>query len=296
VGEQLLLYVKELEPKPHLKVLESLSRPSGNDEYRISKRDLLRLLKTGIPIDHKLLLSIGRDPEFDIPAFAKLVRKDQKFWKRVFWHIPTLSYRDVRTFSDWLQESKSLLNQNLFNTSFEKLKADASFSHLNNGDIFHRLLIYANTMMESNNIPGVLASHLANWNQVRKLVWEYSFWSGSFVPFFLKGQAGILAMSIWHPKNAASRLPGRLSLLMALRNGWTFQSLFEYRETDLAGAIDVNNPECEKMANEQLASLVNSLRHKGFNHIGIRVNMVKNLEVDYTQLIPPVHHNEKYIG
>ncbi len=304
VEEELLLRVVKLRPRPHLQVLRSMEKSGGHTEKGNADSDLLgTLLDRDIPVTDDMLKYFGTDlGTGDLRKFSELVRRYPEAWRRILRSASFASGKDLLAFGAWLD-----LGAELFSTTFlsrlNALPLPANTLRLQNDvtKMLSTLQRYFQEMPADGAIPTQLVksmqTHWMQWHLLRNAVWEQGTWSGAFLPFLWEEQCGVMAFSYWKPDPEYPEAePARLSLISALANGWILQFLLEYRETDLAGAIDVNSGELAVKAEDLLPKFRHGLQSKGYSQVGLRVRTARNLRVDYAQLLPVEQEPLTYAG
>jgi len=301
--EELLLRVVKLRPRPHLQVLQSMEQSGGTMQQANINSDLLSaFLDRDIPVTYEMLTSAGRDlGPGDLRKFIDLVQRHPEAWRRILWNVSFASGEDLLAFGAWLEQGAALFSASLL-ARLKALQIPAKILQLHN-DIAQSLSTIQKYVQElsadgaSTPVVKGMQTHWGQWHLLRNLIWEQGSWYGSFFPFLWENHWGVMAFSYWQPSQAgAEEEPARLSLIAALADGGILQFLLEYRETDLAGAVEVNSGELAMKAEELLPQFRSGLQNKGFSQVGIRVRTIKNMRVDYTQLLPVKQEPLAYAG
>jgi hypothetical protein len=297
VGDKLVMHVIEAEPKPHLRVISSPSAASSSVQDFPELNSLQNLLERGFPLSLKSIKEGLFAGGFSPKEFAKLIAENPGFWQRVFWNVSPASQSALQRIFSWFQEGQNLFNPtHLQNLTSEYLRQNFQFSALQTDLNVAELQIFNPINDGKGYFGNLLNVHAASVHFMNSLIWEYGIWSGLFFPLSFNEQCGLAALSYWHPERAEENMPSRFSLIVGFNNGWFLHALFDYRNSDIAGNIEVNSRDCEVAANEFLPGLIADFNLKGFEHTGIRVNYVPELDFNYSKLLPPVKQSQTYAG
>lgn len=296
VGDKLLMHVLEAEPKPHLQVISSPSAASSFNDFP-ELNSLRNLLERGFPLSLKSLKDGLFAGGFSPKEFAKFITENPGFWQKVFWNLSPASQSDILRIFNWYQEGQNLFNpSHLQKLNSEYLQQNFQFSALQTNLNLAELQIFNPINDGKGYFGNLLNVHTASVHFMNSLVWEYGIWSGLFFPFSIEDQCGLAALSYWQLEVGEENMPRRFSLMAGFNNGWILHALLDYRESDIAGNIEVNSRECEIAANEFLPGMIADFKKKGFDHTGIRVNCIPELKFDYSKLLPPVKQSQTYAG
>jgi len=304
IDEQLLFRVIKLKPKPHLQVMQSLDRSITSGSIFASDNKLLKtLLKYDLPITQEMIRmlqdNVGKNT---IRKLINLIQENPVAWRRFLWNTSHQTADQLIQFGQWLDSgTKMLSGQFIRELAVQQLPEQILQLKSNLPAMMKAIGQFLRDSGGENllgtNVLQQLEGHWMQWLSLRKASWNGGAWSGSYLPFLWEGEHGVLAFSHWKPRdNTEDVSPSRLSLISAFENGWVLQFLLEYREKDIAGAIDANENRLTLTVQELLSSFRQDLRKCGFSQIGVRVNTVRDLTVNYAQLLPAEHESLAYAG
>lgn len=300
-GEDLLLRVLQTQPRPHLQVMNSLS---SSLEYSGNMAQLVKtLLDLRIPVTYEMLNALTKDGSArTVLHLLQRFQENPRFWRRFLWASSLEKTSQIQSVISWLDSGAEIFSQEFLSGltgEMTDLGLFQSFPDFIRGlkKIPRQLQLLSDKGVLSPQVVEILTLHWGQWHSIQELLRHNARWFGTFFPFWWQNENGIAALSFWRSEvTTQDKEPARLSILMACRNGWVMQFLLDYRVTDLAGAIEVNQPDLARLIQDLLPGFHRRLQEQGYTQIGVRVNVVEDLEVDYAQLFPPDNAPQTYAG
>ncbi len=301
-GEELLLKVNKLHPKPHLQVLQSMKRDTG--EYKENHH----LIIVQWMLEHDLTVSLGiwrmlaEQVDTNINhKIHQLLKKHKSAWRKVFWNANPETIEELLAIANWLETGNEILSP-----SFVKdlTKQECEDSELTSVTSLREILFgdspYSELWEQSFSISKgffeQIKEHISLWNRLQLLSWETGTWSGTAFPFRKGKIPGTGALSYWKPtQQGQDRIPNRFSLLMVLGNGWLMKMTVNFRQDDIAGTLVVNTKEFQTEIEKQLPSFRRKLQEMGYQHFGIGLALRQDLEMNYAHLLPEKNKSIKEI-
>lgn len=299
VGDELILKVRQLRPKPQLQVVEALNNHGDSGRFSGLDQAFQFFWEEDLPITDALWkMTLNKDRQNWTKQFLADVQRQTEVWRRFLWNISFRTPDEVKLVQDWLSEVRRIFAPEVVERIVSGyfgggVPYDASGSLA--GIIADFTSWIRNLNGTESSWARALVAHEGHWQRIRSLHWERSQWYGGLMPFLFSDMEGLAATSIWNPAAAESlERPARLAFLACFKNGWTLHGLIEYRTKDVVGTIDVNSSVLKTRLEEQTGGFYRELSGKGYQDTFLRVEYDPAIAVDYRHLIPEKPTTQEY--
>jgi len=302
VGDLLIMYVKKLGPKPHLQVMRrSEKKTSFAGTKQSSSKMLDAFLENNLPISRELMSALTAEDNSISQSERELVlsslRKNPAFWRRLLWYSQNSSQQELLVAAQWEQSVSALTQSNLWaNGSGEELLLHSGGEVLNRSRViqmFYDLMAGSMTLGVTQN--RALQRHVHLWKAFQQLPWENNAWAGILAPAMFADTRGTLVGGLRRGDSGASaRRPTQLSLFGLMEKWGIFYAKFEYRTSDFAGVLEVNDPGFYRLLNDDQPFFRGQMNSSGYQHLAFHLNYVPGLELDCSKILPPMPANQTF--
>jgi len=301
VGDELLLKVKRLRPKPKLQVLEILSSATSSGKLTGTHKAFQQLWSKELPITAGLWNALMQSGENRGNTELIRVMQDQPdLWRRLLWNIAFNSTRTAGEAHQWVKNAPKIFTVQMIGQIHHHFAAPHS-GPVDVNTLSRAIARFAEWCRGLDPAAaawkGLLKAHHLRWRTMRLLEWEGGYWYGGLFPSRYGDLPALNALSVWTPVGERSpERPKRLALLALFRNEWILHGVVEYRKQDVVGTLDVNSPEFEAALESETEQFRSALSGHGYRDINLWVHCDPSIGITYEGLIPEGPKTLQYVG
>ncbi|MCF7802864.1 MAG: hypothetical protein K9N46_07280 [Candidatus Marinimicrobia bacterium] len=289
VGEQLLMQVKSVRPKPRLKVVQQIKseKRSSAGEKKL-KTVLETFQRYNLPVTPAVYSALLGERQRH-GGFSRLLDSFEAapdIWRRLLWNASLPGKPALSAVVEWIEQTQIVFSPEWIRNHFHEFFSGYQIQSFNEMiQAVHSL--YNSNLSAGENTSGGMSQYLHLWEQLLSIGWDTGYWIGGLLPFAYGEYSGLAGFGLWNPDRSDGRnTPTQLTLLGVLTDGRCFHVVLEFREDELAGVIDCNSQSLQQAFEENLPVFRTALQSEGFRTVHVRCNYIYNFSIDPAIIFP----------